>query len=120
MTTAGLLWGLAVTAASPGHPFLQKTCPQCHGPHKQKGGLRVDSLAADFSDPKAAELWGKVLDQLSSGEMPPDDEPRPAKEDVARAVAWINQGLASQSQAQVLRRLNASEYRNTVRDLFGI
>ncbi len=118
-TLVFFLWALTAVAP-PVQPFLQKTCLKCHGPDKQKGGLRIDTLAADFNDPKAAELWGKVLDQLDAGEMPPEDEPRPTKAAVARTVAWINQGLARTSQRQVLRRLNAAEYRNTVRDLFGI
>src|SRR6516162_2079107 len=36
----------AVDFARDVYPVLRKTCFECHGPHKQKGGLRLDSPAA--------------------------------------------------------------------------
>lgn len=35
-----------VTYAKDIHPMLEGTCFRCHGPEKQKGGLRLDSLEA--------------------------------------------------------------------------
>ncbi|MDB4597486.1 hypothetical protein OAG86_04285, partial [Akkermansiaceae bacterium] len=51
-------------------------CIKCHGPDKQKGDLRLDTLSIDLANnPRAAETWHDALDQVSLGEMPPEDEP---------------------------------------------
>ena len=62
---------------------------------------------------------------LNSHEMPPEDEPQPQPEEVAKVVDWITQQLVHaelyrRDSAIVLRRLNRAEYRNTIRDLIGI
>src|SRR5262245_44009346 len=36
----------AVDFARDVYPLLQRACFECHGPHKQKGGLRLDRPAA--------------------------------------------------------------------------
>src|SRR5690242_16979076 len=47
--------------------FLDEQCVRCHGPDKQKGGARFDTLAPELGDPKALELWQGILDRLSTG-----------------------------------------------------
>lgn len=51
--------------------LLSRHCQRCHGPAKQEGGLRIDTLSRDLADMAAAERWGEILLRLSSGEMPP-------------------------------------------------
>src|SRR5258705_395713 len=38
-------------------PFLAAHCVRCHGEEKQKGDLRLDTLARDFSNPAVAGRW---------------------------------------------------------------
>ncbi|MDQ3625229.1 MAG: hypothetical protein M3463_22575 [Verrucomicrobiota bacterium] len=57
-----------------------------HGPEKQKGEVRVDDLPADFTSPTHADTWLNVMDQVSSGEMPPEKEPRPPQADATTVV----------------------------------
>ena len=105
-------------------PFLKKHCVGCHGPEKQKGKLRLDTLPPDFDSLDAAGLWIEVMDNLNLGEMPPEDEPRPdaaAQEQVAK---WIAAELRAASTRKVagggkkgIRRLNRREFSNTIRDL---
>lgn len=45
--------------------FFRDYCFQCHGPEKEKGDLRLDTLPPDSPD------WGLVLRVLENGEMPP-------------------------------------------------
>ena len=37
-------------------PIFQDACLKCHGPEKQKGGLRLDSKAAAFKGGKDGEV----------------------------------------------------------------
>lgn len=85
--------------------ILEKTCFKCHGPEKQKGKLRVDSLEAIL---KGGED-GKVVEPGNSAKsvlvhnvgrigveddwMPPVDKGDPlTKEQVGLIRAWIDQG----------------------------
>ncbi len=108
-------------------PFLETHCFDCHGEDKAKGGLRLDTLATDFDAVDKARVWTKVLDRMESGEMPPKKEPRPAPEELARTVKWLNGNLlAADLRAQppagslTLRRLNRLQYENTIHDLLAI
>ncbi len=85
------------------HPVLVQHCLGCHGPDKQKGGLRLDSLEAALA---GGSSYGPAIVPGRSAESPmilfmahlePDME-MPPKEDklpeeiVAVLRAWIDQG----------------------------
>ena len=123
----------AESVATPSHlPAAAETlftehCAKCHANGKHKGDFEIASLSSDFSDRKNRERWLSVLDQLQSGKMPPKKEPRPPAESVAPLVTWIGQEATSAEAARraaqgrvVLRRLNRSEYANTIRDLLDV
>ncbi len=108
-------------------PFLRTYCIRCHGPAEQHGDRRFDTLSLDFSNAQNGELLQDILDQLNLGEMPPDDEHQPTTNEIKATVALLTRILddareASRSNAGkvVLRRLNRTEYLNTVRDLFDL
>ncbi|MFM9963507.1 MAG: DUF1592 domain-containing protein [Planctomycetaceae bacterium] len=107
-------------------PFVKTHCVRCHGPAKQEGHFRVDQhLKNEFVDPVAKEKWGEVINVLNSHEMPPEGEPQPKPEEVAKVVDWITDQMVRAELIRrdgqvVLRRLNRDEYRNTIRDLIGI
>ncbi len=96
--------------------FFQQHCIRCHGAEKQKGDLRLDT---DLTD---AERWLEIADRLELGEMPPEDEPRPPAPEVKEMVALAKKNAAhsAPSGQVVLRRLNRTQYRNTLRDLLRI
>jgi hypothetical protein len=106
--------------------FFEKHCVRCHGPEKEKGDFRVDTLLPhDFKDAAAVEKWKEVVNVLNGHDMPPKKEPQPTKEEVASVVDWATQQLVAADMAKregavVLRRLNRVEYKNTVRDLTGV
>ena len=54
-------------------PFLNEYCVRCHNEEKQKGDFRLDELSRDVGV-KDAPLWAEVMERISSGEMPPEDE----------------------------------------------
>jgi hypothetical protein len=108
-------------------PVLSKNCYECHGPQKSKGDLRLDRLAPDFTAESSRESWRKVLEQLTSGAMPPKNKPRPTARELETLSAWVGAGLDSYEGVRrskegrvVVRRLNRTEYQNTIRDLLGV
>jgi len=125
---SSLLGAAPIDFESQVRPVLAEHCFKCHGEKKQKGKLRLDTLAADLlSDRAAAERWHDVRDALNLGEMPPEKEPELKREERRVLVSWIEQEIAVLLKARkntdgrvVLRRLNKVEYQNTMRDLLGI
>lgn len=58
-------------------PFLDAHCVECHGSENPKAKLDLKSLSTDTASRETAAVWAAVLRKVSSGEMPPEDEPRP-------------------------------------------
>ena len=69
-------------------PVLEEHCFGCHGPEKQKGDVRFDQF--DGSPAEKSELWLMVLEQIQSGEMPPEKKPRLNSEELASLTGWID------------------------------
>src|SRR4051794_29675622 len=124
LTLAGLgLYSLSLTAADPTpkrdlppaatgpvefdkhiRPVLETNCLKCHGPEKQKGGLRLDSRAALLTggnsgpaiviSPKAAD--SRLLRAVAGLEpdlaMPPEGKTPLTAKEVGTLRAWIEQG----------------------------
>ena len=102
-------------------PFLKENCFKCHGPKKSKGDLRLDTLAT-WSNAERSERFLLLHDVLTEGEMPPEDEPRPSKEGIDSVLKWVEEQLVEMEKGKprmTVRRLNRTEYDNTIRDLFG-
>jgi len=106
--------------------FLKQHCIRCHGPAKQSGDRRFDTLTNQIQTPDEAMLWQEILDQLNLGEMPPKKEKQPTKVELLAAVDAITQSLADAKQRfkateshTELRRLNSFEYQQTIGDLLG-
>src|SRR6266850_3141891 len=97
-----------VTYAADIKPIFEKSCIKCHGPEKQKGKLRIDSLEAVLKggqDGKVVEPGASAKSMLvhnvaQIGDedlfMPPPDNkdkiPPLTKEQIGLIRAWIDQG----------------------------
>ena len=106
--------------------LLKDYCVSCHGPEKQKGKFRIDQLSLEIKDLETAEKWQKVLNQMNSGDMPPEDEKQPTDDkkadfldELANVMVAARRSLGDQKGVITMRRLNRREYRNTLRDLLG-
>ncbi len=108
-------------------PVLSARCAECHGVEKQKAKLNL--MAARTMDQLAREraLWFRVLDRMQAHEMPPADEKQPSAQERAAVAGWItgpySEALLARQKVEGrsrLRRLNRTEYANTVQDIFGI
>ncbi len=80
-------------------PFFRKHCVSCHGAEKPEGDLSLHKLDADIASGRDAKTWEKVLEQLSSGEMPPEDKPRPDAKSSVLVIKWIRAELTKSGRA---------------------
>ena len=106
-------------------PFIKEHCTQCHGPEKQKGKLRLDTLPNNFADPATTAKWAEVVNSVNGHQMPPEDEKQPPAVAAGAFAGWLENALAQgeiakRSARVVMRRINREEYNNTIRDLVGV
>jgi hypothetical protein len=113
-------------AKDPLRRLFAEHCQKCHSGPKHKGDFAIEHLSDDLSERRSLEQWLTVLEQLRTGEMPPEDKPRPPAADLEAAIAWLNERVQPEVARRaaegrvVLRRLNRAEYANTMRDLLGV
>jgi hypothetical protein len=74
--------------------FLERHCTACHNPEKLKGKINLKPMSASpaHSD---ADLLERVMDVISSGDMPPEEKPRPSKEDVGSVLVHLREILGA-------------------------
>jgi len=130
------LWGISngnlfsqapiLEVRQPIREFLKTTCFGCHGEEKQKGDVRLDTLAPALGDPASAQLWQDVLDVINNGDMPPPEE-KYDQAALAEAVGLLTEDLlkarkllSDRGGEVVTRRLTELEYINTLRVLTGV
>ncbi len=88
--------------------ILAEKCQKCHGPKKQKGKLRVDSLQALLrggsegpavvpGNPGKSQLITRVRLPLSSDDhMPPPKEPQLSTAEINALTSWVARGIGPQ------------------------
>lgn len=107
-------------------PFLTTYCMDCHSESEQKGDRRFDELPGNIDSDGTLVDYQDILDQLNLSEMPPDEASQPSNAERREVIDWLTRTLAEYhatrtgDSGSVLRRLNAREYRNTVRDLLHL
>jgi hypothetical protein len=106
-------------------PILEQFCISCHSSEGKKGGVSFE-FGKDANPASDREQWLKTLKMLRSGLMPPKGKERPSPEQVAKVEHWVKYtafGIDPKDPYPgrvTLRRLNRTEYRNTIRDLLGM
>ncbi len=107
--------------------LFKDNCISCHGPDKQKGNFRIDQLSVKVDTVETAERWQKVLNQINSSEMPPEQEKQPSAaaktellDDLSNMMVAARKKLGDQNGVITMRRLNRREYRNSLRELLGV
>jgi hypothetical protein len=105
-------------------PILEQYCYECHGDGYDKGNVAFDALTdASLMN---NDLWLKVLNNVRAGVMPAQQKTRPTPEDQQKLERWIKYdafGIDPHNPDPgrvTVRRLNRTEYRNTIRDLMGV
>ena len=108
-------------------PFVVKHCYGCHGNGKAKGDFSLDPFKDAKSLHKMPVAWDNVVEMLRKREMPPEDEPQPSQLEVDQMIATVQRvrGILEANTPPnagrvTTRRLNKTEYNNTIRDLVGV
>jgi hypothetical protein len=108
-------------------PFLTTHCTPCHGEKSKKADLALNIYRDEQAVLKDRKRWEAVLKMVRSGEMPPETRRRPAATDVEIFVKTVtalfdraDRGAGRDPGRVTVRRLNKTEYANTVHDLTGI
>ena len=107
--------------------FTAAHCVKCHSDQEPKADLNV-TLDRDLdSVTKRRAVWENIVEMVSNGQMPPAEEPRPDQDAIDKFVAVVNAVFeeadrhAKPDPGRVtVRRLNRTEYNNTIRDLMWI
>jgi hypothetical protein len=88
------------------------------------GGVAFDVLALESLGHDAA-IWEEAIRKLRAGLMPPQGEPRPARQTLDELAQWLGTGLdlawdeSPNPGAEPVARLNRTQYRNAVMDLLA-
>lgn len=107
--------------------IVERYCVGCHNAEKARGGLNLKQDENPALIRKRREVWLRALEQIQSGEMPPEDSRQPSKEQRELLIQFLEATLQDVDCASMtepgpplLRRLNRFEYDLAVRDLTGL
>lgn len=107
-------------------PMLEQYCFDCHSDGVDKGNFLMDehrdyaSMRSDFV------MWDHVRQQLITHVMPPEKKDKPSLQQRDEIVSWIDDAVFWFDPAKpepghiTARRLNRTEYNNTIRDLLSV
>ena len=107
-------------------PLLQKYCYECHGDGNTAGELDLDQFKSHANVMSAKPTWAKVIRYAAHAG---DAAARGGDSADAGAARCARRALCSGSCSiptkpdpgrVTIRRLNRTEYRNTIRDLLGV
>ena len=108
-------------------PVLRDTCFDCHGPEEANEGIGLHKYPDVQSVKADRKVWERVLRALRFGKMPPQGAAPLTEEKRKLLVDWIRPvvteidcDLPRPLTPVTIRRLNRSEYDNTIRDLLGL
>jgi hypothetical protein len=108
-------------------PLFTKYCQTCHSGNKPEGDFSFETIKTSADLASKPDLLDTMLQYLRDGDMPPVGEPQPTQQEKERIIKWL-EGQIRQTQAKALRnpgrvtmrRLNRTEYNNTIHDLTGV
>jgi len=91
------------------------------------GGLNVANFTDSGSVKQNREAWELIIRQVRSGQMPPRGIPRPPATELDAFLKTLDDAFELDDRGRkpdpgrvTARRLNRSEYSNTIRDLLGV
>lgn len=134
LAVAGLIVGVAMIAclasaevSKTTSEFIENRCADCHDAETKKGGLDLDALLHEPLDEKTFSKWVRLHDLVRDGEMPPKRKAQPTEVERIAFLGEINRALVANDLSRrtangrsTFRRLNRTEYENTLRDLFDL
>lgn len=107
--------------------FLEQNCTSCHAGSDAAGGLDLTHFLADLSDAGNFERAVRIHDRVQNGEMPPASKKQPKEaerrmflESLAADLVQAERRQEAEAGRTPLRRLNRTEYENTIRELLSV
>lgn len=106
--------------------FFNAHCIDCHDAETSKGDLDIDALQRGSDDAAALLQWDRIRARLQARSMPPKESqrPTPAAYDAVlphvEAIIDASAATLTNPGAPAGRRLNRTEWRCAVLDLFGV
>jgi mono/diheme cytochrome c family protein len=108
-------------------PVLTRTCSPCHNARVASGGVNLLDFTKAHTVHDQREAWETIVRQVRGGSMPPPGIPRPKSEvtdafvkTIEEAFDQMDRNMTPDPGRVTARRLNRSEYTNTIRDLLGV
>jgi len=108
-------------------PVLKNTCSGCHNATLMSGGVNLLPYIDSTTITEDRAAWEKIVEKISTGEMPPKGVPRPPEAQMQDLVKFVQSEFEKADAAVkpdpgrvTARRLNRNEYRNTIRDLLAV
>lgn len=117
--------GLYGQTAAASRAVLDQYCTSCHNQRAKTAGLMLDTIDLTNIGEHAGE-WEKVARKLRTAAMPPPGLPRPDRATALAVATYLEAELDRKAKESpdpgrpTLHRINRAEYRNAVRDLFGL
>jgi Protein of unknown function (DUF1592)/Protein of unknown function (DUF1588)/Protein of unknown function (DUF1587)/Protein of unknown function (DUF1585)/Protein of unknown function (DUF1595)/Planctomycete cytochrome C len=125
--------GVALAQTETPEPFkrmsglLSSHCVDCHSGAEPDGGLSLAEIDSEQVIAENRSVWEKIQARVLNGQMPPKDATPLAIEDrkfIAEYIPQVFRAAAAAKGPQPgpfrLRRLNRSQYNNTIRDLLAV
>jgi len=107
-------------------PLLEQYCFDCHADGMDKGHFTFDKHADYEALRGDMKFWDLARQQIATHVMPPEKKDKPSLDQRDEIVAWIDDAVFWFDPARpdpghvTARRLNRTEYNNTVRDLLFV
>jgi mono/diheme cytochrome c family protein len=124
--TAALSSAGPVGAEPPARSIVESYCVTCHEGKTAGGGL---DLVAVISEAPSAHphVWEKVVRRLRARQMPPAGRSRPSETEYIALLSQLESSLdraaakrPNAGRTDTVRRLNRTEYQNSIRDLLAL
>lgn len=104
-------------------PLLVEYCESCHSGQDASAELDFSLMKSQQDANEHFETWGRAIELMKQGEMPPEDSERPNAAEIDIIESWYRSRFIANVELRPAvfrpRRLSAYEYKNTLRSLFG-
>ena len=104
-------------------PLLVKYCVKCHSGDQPKAKLDFSEFVTSQDAAAQPDVWETAIELLDAGDMPPEKAAQPTVAERSTVKTWYEDRLIPSIEPRPgefkPRRLSATEYRNTLRSLFG-
>ena len=108
-------------------PVLERSCYACHNSALKNADLNLQAYETEADVLKDDHTWSKVVQKVRTRVMPAPPFPPLSDDEVGLVTGWIEAVFERADAAAppdpgrvTARRLNRTEYNNTVRDLLGV